>query len=232
MSTEVAEGARVVVGPGQFTPTGVQETTARGGTSDTPPGPRGLDGRNRIDLRWTISRQLDTSDRLDPQPDGVVRTSVEGFGGGIDYYRWFNEDLALALSASGRSVESATYAGLRTENTTISSFLVGVRWYPWSHPTSSVRFNFTGMLGPYVGTGSTVSATPVFVTHKVLAVPGMFLGAGVDFRVGGRVMLGVNMGFDLMADFSEPIGGTKNLSAFQMNLTFGWVWGKGHTHTN
>jgi hypothetical protein len=95
-----------------------------------------------------------------------------------------------------------------------------------------VRFNFTGMAGPYVGTGSSVSVTPLFVTNKVLAVPGAYLGAGVDFRVGGRVMLGVSMGFDLMPDFSEPIGGTKNHSAFQMNLTFGWVWGKGHTHTN
>jgi hypothetical protein len=230
-STEVAEGARVVVGPSQFTPTGVQETTARG-TSGEPPGPKPLDGRNRIDLRWTISRQLDVSDRLNPQPDGFVRNSVEGFGGGIDYYRWFKEDLALALSASGRSVESNIYTGLRTENTTLSSFLVGVRWYPWSRPTSSVRFNFTGMAGPYVGTGSSVSVTPLFVTNKVLAVPGAYLGAGVDFRVGGRVMLGVSMGFDLMPDFSEPIGGTKNHSAFQMNLTFGWVWGKGHTHTN
>lgn len=227
-STEVAEGARVVVGPSQFTPTGVQETTARG-ISDEPPGPKPLDGRNRIDLRWTISRQLDTSDRLNPQPDGFVRNSVEGFGGGIDYYRWFKEDLALALSASGHSVESNIYTGLRTENTTLSSFLVGVRWYPWSRPTSSVRFNFTGMAGPYVGTGSSVSVTPLFVTNQVLAVPGMYLGAGVDFRVGGRVMLGVNMGFDLMADFSEPIGGTKNYSAFQMSLTFGWVWGKGHS---
>ena len=227
-STKVAEGARVVVGPSQFTPTGVQETTARG-ISDEPPGPKPLDGRNRIDLRWTISRQLDTADRLNPQPGGFVRNSVESFGGGIDYYRWFREDLALALSASGRAVESNIYAGLRTENTTLSSFLVGVRWYPWSRPTSSVRFNFTGMAGPYVGTGSSVSVTPLFVTNQVLAVPGMYLGAGVDFRVGGRVMLGVNMGFDLMPDFSEPIGGTKNYSAFQMSLTFGWVWGKGHS---
>lgn len=39
----------------------------------------------------------------------------------------------------------------------------------------------------------------------------------------------MGLGADLMADFSEPIGGTKDYRAFQMSLSFGWVRGKGHS---
>jgi hypothetical protein len=230
-TTEVAEGARVVVGPDRMTATERQETIARG-TSDTPPGPRPLDGRNRMDLRMAFSTGGGSASQVDS--GGTVSTSVEGFGGGLDYYRWFREDLALAVSASGRAVDAATYVGFpgtRTETTAISSFLVGVRWYPTRRPTASVRPYLTGMVGPYIGSGtSTSSALPgSLVETKVLAAPGAYLGAGVDFRIGGHFMLGVGVGADLPANFSEDLAGTKDYRSFQMNVTFGWVWGKGHT---
>lgn len=233
-STEIAEGARVVVGPGQFTPTETQETMARGGVSDTPPGPKGLSGRNRIDLRMSFSTGSSAS-QIDPGE--IVSTEVEGFGGGLDYYRWFSEELALAISASGRAAsikESVGIGGVSSETTTISSFLVGVRWYPWSKAGSGVRPYLTGLVGPYIGTGSTVSTTPPgrVVSDKVLAVPGVYLGGGVDFRIGGHFMLGVGLGADLMADFSEPLSGRKDYRSFQMSLNFGWAWGKGNTGKN
>jgi len=231
-TTEVAEGARVVVGPDRMAATERQETISRG-TSDTPPGPRPLDGRNRIDIRWTISRQQDGWASVE-QPGGVVETSVAGFGGGLDYYRWFREDLALAISASGRAVDATTYVGFpgtATEATAVSSLLVGVRWYPTSRPTASVRPWVSGMLGPYIGSGtSTRAGMPGSVVEtKVLAVPGAYLGAGVDFRIGGHFMLGISVGADLPADFSEELAGTKNYRALQMGMSFGWAWGKGHS---
>ncbi len=232
-TTEVAEGARVVVGPDQFTPTELEETMARG-TSDLPPGPKPLDGRNRIDLRLAFSTgnsaaQIDTG--------SIVSTSVEGFGGGLDYYRWLKEDLALAISFSGRAAsvrDSVGIGGVTSETTAISSFLVGLRWYPWSGPRSGVRPYLTGLVGPYLGIGSTVSNTHTgrLVEDKVLAVPGVYLGGGVDFRIGGHFMLGVGLGADLMPDFSEPLSGRKDYRSFQMSLNFGWAWGKGHTPAN
>ena len=227
-TTEVAEGAQVVVGPDLMAATERQETISRG-TSDTPPGPRPLDGRNRIDLRWTISRQQDGWSSVS---DSVVETSVTGFGGGLDYYRWFREDWALAVSASGRAVDATTYVGIpgtTTEATSISSLLVGVRWYPTSRPTASVRPWVSGMLGPYIGSGTTTrSGVPGSVVEtKVLAVPGAYVGAGVDFRIGGHFMLGISIGADLPADFSDELAGTKNYRALQMGMSFGWAWGKG-----
>ena len=108
-TTEVAEGAQVVVGPDRMTATETQETVSRG-ASEAPPGPRPLDGRNRIDLRVD---HLPAAERLGSvdQPGGIVETSCEGMGGGIDYYHWFRENLALAVSASGRAVDVTTYVG-------------------------------------------------------------------------------------------------------------------------
>jgi hypothetical protein len=229
-TTEVAEGAQVVVGPERMAATEHQETISRG-TSDTPPGPRPLDGRNRIDARWTISRQ-DNGWASVSQPGGIVETSVQGFGGGLDYYRWFREDLALAITGMGRAVDVSTYVGLpgtRTETTSLSAFLVGLRWYPTKNPRATVRPHLTAQLGPYIGTGSVTSTglTGTLIEDKVLAVPGAYLSAGADFRIGSSFVLGAVVGAELPADFSQELSGSKNYRALQIGLSFGWTWGKG-----
>jgi len=227
-TTEVAEGARVTVGPDRMAATERQETVSRG-TSPTPPGPTPLAGRNRIDLRWTISRQQGDWASVS-QPGGLVETSVGGFGGGLDYYRWFNEHWALAISASGRAVDVKTYVGpgTKTEATAISSVLAGVRWYPTGRPTASVRPWLSCLVGPYIGSGTTTGVGNV-VRTEALAVPGAYLGGGVDFRIGGHFMLGVGIGADLPADFPREIAGSKDYRAVQMSMSFGWAWGKGHS---
>jgi hypothetical protein len=143
------------------------------------------------------------------------------------------KDLALAFSASGHAIDAATYTGFPgtgTEVTTISSLLVGVRWTPTKNPRASVRPYLTGLVGPYIGSGSSTSTGlgGVRVQTNVQAAPGVYLGGGVDFRIGGHFMLGVGIGADLPANFSEELGGKKNYRAFQMNVSFGWAWGKGN----
>ena len=155
-------------------------------------------------------------------------------GGGIDYYRWFREDLALAVSGTGRAVDVSTYVGFPgtyTESTTISAFLAGVRWYPVTEPGASIRPYVIGQLGAYVGTGTaTATGLPgTVVRNEVLVAPGVYLGGGVDFRFGNTFVLGVGIGGDLPANFSEELAGTKNYRAFQVGISFGFTFGKGRT---
>jgi hypothetical protein len=232
-TARVAEGAEVVVGPDRMAATERQETVSRG-AHQTPPGPRPNDGRNRIDLRWTIARQSNGWGSVS-QPGGLVETSVQGMGGGLDYYRWFREDLALAVSGTGRAVDVSTYVDYPqnvTESTTISAFLVGVRWYPIRSPRASIRPYLVAQVGPYVGTGTaTTTGLPgTLVRNKVLVAPGAYLGGGVDFRFGNTFVLGVGVGGDLPADFSEELAGTKSYRALQVSVGFGFTFGKGRTH--
>ena len=58
----------------------------------------------------------------------------------------------------------------------------------------------------------------------------------VEFAVERQRMTGLTMdrqggavaAFELPADFSEELSGTKNYRAFQIGISFGWTWGKGH----
>jgi hypothetical protein len=67
------------------------------------------------------------------------------------------------------------------------------------------------------------------VSNKVLVAPGAYLGGGVDFRFGNTFVLGVALGGDLPANFSEDLAGTRNYRAFQVGITFGFTFGKGRT---
>ena len=92
--------------------------------------------------------------------------------------------------------------------------------HPGKAPTPPTRPPSTpGLPGSYVDT-------------QGLVAPGAYLGAGVDFRFGNTFVLGVNIGADLPADFSEELSGSKNYRAVQVGISFGFTFGKGHPPTN
>jgi len=63
--------------------------------------------------------------------------------------------------------------------------------------------------GPVIGgsTGSSLSLGSAFAGAQSAATAGGFIGAGVDFLAGRWCSIGVSAGYNLMADFSKPIGG-------------------------
>lgn len=56
---------------------------------------------------------------------------------------------------------------------------------------------------------------------------GVRLGGGIDFLLGQSFKLGANAGYDLMTDFSKPIGARKNYSGPEFSLSFGIILGEG-----
>jgi hypothetical protein len=53
------------------------------------------------------------------------------------------------------------------------------------------------------------------------------LGGGVDFLLGRHFVTSVGLGFVLMTDFEQQIGGSDNYSGPQLTLGFGYVFGGG-----
>jgi len=84
------------------------------------------------------------------------------------------------------------------------------------------------VIGSSVGTFSGHGARATGVNDQ--ATVGGHVGAGVDFHLARWFSVGVTGGYNWMADFSTPVGAHSNYSGAELGMTFGWLFGKGHTH--
>ena len=53
------------------------------------------------------------------------------------------------------------------------------------------------------------------------------LGNGFDVHVARSFSLGMNVGYNAMLNFSEPVGLHNNFNGVQVSLGVGWLFGKG-----
>lgn len=191
-----------------------------------------LEKRHQIGLRLGMWNQT-TGVTTEIGVDGVS-TSVEasGFLGGISYGHWLEEYLALTIDISGMAAEISTSTGIhgvKTETSVIGAVLMGVKaYFPKSTYTSSVRPFVRAAIGPYTGsqTISRVGWTITEETRSETAFGGQ-LGAGMDFILGRHFMTGFAASYNLISDFSQPIGGSENYSGPEFSFGFSYLFGKG-----
>ena len=85
-----------------------------------------------------------------------------------------------------------------------------------------MRPYISGSLGMYVGSEAKNNLISQQV-HSEAAMGGR-AGIGIDFLVSNHFTLGANLGYNLMANFSEPIGGRENFNggdfSFQLSYIF------------
>ncbi len=232
-TTEVAEGAQVVVGPDRMAATERQETVSRGTSQEPRRALAPTTGATASISAGPSPGRTATGARC-PSPAEWSRPACRGWEAvsttstGSER-TWPSRSAAPGAPSTPRPTSG--FPGTRTESTSISAFLVGVRWYPVKNPRATIRPWLTAQAGAYVGSGTaTATGFPgTVVSNKVLVAPGLYLGGGLDFRFGSTFVLGVGIGGDLPADFSEELSGSKNYRAFQVGLSFGFTFGKGHT---
>ena len=53
-------------------------------------------------------------------------------------------------------------------------------------------------------------------------------GGGFDVHVSRSFSIGVNTGYNVMQNFSEPVGLRDNFNGAQVGISLGWVFGKGY----
>ena len=198
----------------------------------TSAGAISLEKRHQLGLRLGMWNQI-TDTRTEIGIGGVV-TSVESSGmlGGIVYCHWLEENLALTFSIGGMALDISTNtgtSGVLTETSGVAVMLMGVKYYfVQSTLASPVRPYFKGSAGPFIGSQSSneVGATIVNESRTEFAFGGQ-LGAGVDFITGRHFMMGFGVAYNLMTDFSDPIGGSSNYSGPEFCFEFNWLFGKG-----
>jgi hypothetical protein len=191
-----------------------------------------LEKRHQLSLRLGMWNQI--TDVRTEVGIGGVETSVESSGmlGGIAYGHWLEEHLALTFSVGGMALDISTntgWTGVTTETSAIGSLLMGVKYYfAKSSLESSVRPYLKSSAGPFIGSQSRnqVGTTIVNESRTEFSFGGQF-GAGVDFVTGRHFMMGFGLSYNLMTDFSEAIGGSRNYSGPEFSFEFSWLFGKG-----
>ena len=221
---DVLEGARVVLGPRQFGKAAVETTHKRGG----PEPPRlAVDGRNRLTLRFGMWRASGS--------DATITSGVDDgdLFGGFEYTRWLREDLSVTFGpqfVDGVVGSSVGPAGVFSGTASVTALPVTVRWNPWrAHAYEPIKpFVAVGLgaifgdsVGSFVGNGIVQNGVQSEVTM------GGHVGGGVDFHIARCFSIGVNGGYNWMADFSKPVGGRDNYSGPELGMSLGWLFGRG-----
>lgn len=163
-----------------------------------------------------------------------VSTSVGSSGGlgGISYGYWLEENVALNLSASGMvgDVEAEVgSSGVRALHAVVAPVLFGVKYYPFQAATNaSTRPYLKVAAGPFFGAQSsaTVNSSIEVEERRETVFGGQFAG-GADFILGRRAMLGASVGYNLMSDFDQPIGGSTNYSGPEFAIGISLLLGSG-----
>jgi outer membrane protein W len=191
-----------------------------------------LESRHQIELRLGMWNEVtDVRTEIDA---GWVGSSVEssGFLGGLAYGHWLGESLALKIGASALLVSLETHtdaSGEITRTAVVVPIIMGLRQYYAGSLRCAATRPFVGIgVGSFIGTqnisdvGSTITEA-----SRTEAVFGGQVEAGIDFLLGRRVMTGLRFAYDLMSDFDQPIGGSRNYSGPEFTIGLGFLIGGG-----
>jgi hypothetical protein len=221
--TQIADGAQVLLEPRQFGLAPVEATRQRGGAAE----PKfGVDGRHRIELQtgmWHMAEGSATS-----VGSGSIDQSF-----GVNYTHYVSEDLGFtagvqtaAIAVGVLSGSSGSFAGTAA----IFALPVGVRWNPLrSRARGTFRPFLAAKIGPAIGVseGAFSGIGSAFVGAHTQATLFTYAGLGFDYYPARSFVLGVNGGYNLLANFANPVGAEKNHSGPEVNFLFGWLWGRG-----
>ena len=184
-----------------------------------------LNGRNAIGFNAGLFTGSKSSSTVNI--NGLnTEVSSNGFAGNIFFTHWIKEYLSVKLSAgllTGSSNVSVNVLNTVQQSSAVFPILLGLNYYI-PEPTSSdaIRPFISASAGTYIGTEAknTIISQQV---HSETAIGGR-AGIGADFLISDHFTLGANLGYNFMANFSEPIGGKTNFNGADFSIQLGYVF--------
>ena len=153
---------------------------------------------------------------------------------GLTLGYWITDDFSINLSYSALGSEVANIVGPRSVDSRLSrvdislaSVQLGVgRHFDMLYLSPLLRAQVSTSVGSFIGhvDGETVDEASLTWERTMRSVGGQ-IGAGIDMQISRRVMLGARAGYNLMADFEEPLGGRDNYSGAEFSLGLSWLIG-------
>lgn len=243
----VAEGEHRALAAADFAPVDREFAVARGGPPWLDPAVAGpWAGRWRVELHLgtvgpeprarEIGRKTETEDMLSGGFIGGRPGPWDALSG-LSLGYWVRDDFEVRLSYGSLTsdvpgVDWADYTGnyVVLEEVRLYSLLIGVRKYlPLPPAWARLRPYGAAAVGSFVGSeeGRTVGDVDESWSERRGALGGQ-VGAGLDVRLTGRVVLGLSAAYNRMADFKRPIGGRGNYNGSEYRAGVSWVFGGGH----
>jgi hypothetical protein len=166
-----------------------------------------------------------------PECTAALSTDVQDVLAALSYGYWTQENLSANVALRALVVEaqsSVDFANVCESSVVVSSVLFGLRYYPLATPQSPLRPYLAGSAGPYIGVESTKGiGFGVTVNTTTQGSFGGLLGGGLDIQMGRYMMADINVGYNIMKDFSEPLAGKKNYGGFEFGIGLSVLIGKG-----
>jgi hypothetical protein len=191
-------------------------------------GSNSLKGRSAIELSIGLWHESRVGNEM--YAGGIISTAkTSGFLGGLSYAYWVKEDLSVGISAgalAGEATSSVSTHGVSQRTSAVVPVLLGLRYYLGEPSAESIVRPFLSVgLGPFIGVEAK-NETFLQESHSETAL-GAQLGGGIDFLLSQSFKLGANAGYNLMTDFSTPVGARKNYNGPEFSLSIGIILGEG-----
>ena len=199
-------------------------------SADIHAGP--LKNRSQIGLR--VGTFIDKGGTAQSSTPVVVSSTGTGnVIGGLIFARWLEESFAITFAITGLDADvrnTVGFSGVSNSVSSVASIMLGMRYYlPESTYKTAYRPYLAVGVGPVFWAGSLNEAGPFGVVNlnETMTAFGSHFGGGVDIELSRHFMLGANLGYNLLADFSEIRIGKNNYSGFEFALGISYLWGKG-----
>ena len=225
---EVVDGARVVLDPRQFGQAAAPDQTQRRGAAPAPRPRFAVAGRNRLELvtgMW----------RAGGDGGGVTAGTTADLMGGFGFTHYLSENLAMSFLLSGIAVQEGTSVnsrGVAAGSVAGAAMLLGARWNPLKrdHAQQAMKPFISVAAGPIFGLseGSFVAPGVVSSGDTLRTALGGQFGGGVDLHVARSFSIGLEAGYHVMTNFSQPVGLRDNFNGPNVAVSFGWLFGKGY----
>lgn len=221
------EGQRLTLAREDFGPIDREETVRRG----RAPAEKLIPYRSELVGRWRIEAGMGWwNSGMKGEPEsrigGIgVTAGSENLLLDLVFSHWLQEDLAATFNLSILEGKvNSTVA--ETEVTGVVGMLAGVRYYPLPTSASPVLRPYAGFAAGAYWAEKEISRV-ASVEAKTMGAFGGKVNGGVDIHLSRRLLLGARAGYNLMTDFSEPIGGRKNFSGVEMSMGVSLLLGRG-----
>ena len=195
-----------------------------------------MERRSRIELRMGLRNHGGTTGAATQiGPLGVETTAgADDVFFSLGYSRWMRENVAGHATVGVLSVEASSRAGplgVSQQAAVICPMIVGMRYYPRKGSLDTAFRPFlTAGIGLITGFQSRSDiGLQVIQESGAMTTFGSRAGVGFDLAMGRSFVAIADLGYNLMTDFSDEIGGRRNYSGLEFGLGIGWQFGRSAT---